>query len=246
LRFFFKSKSTDQAQPFQGLQTDLHSHLLPGIDDGSPTLEESLHLIERLYNMGYRRIITTPHIYKEQYPNSTETVLQQLALVREAIAGKFPGLSLDAAAEYFMDEHFQKLFDAGDLLTLPGNYVLFEMSFFAPYPALHDLLFKLNLAGYKPILAHPERYNYYARDWESLEKLRYFGCYFQVNLLSLTGYYGKPARQIAQKLLENEFVDFLGTDMHHRQHADLLDKLLKDKDITNKLQEKTRLNQNLG
>ena len=246
MRFFFKSKSAEQAQPFQGLQTDMHSHLLPGIDDGAPNLEESLHLIERLYNMGYRRLITTPHIYKEQYPNSAEIILTQLAIVREAIAGKFPGLTLDAAAEYFIDEHFNDLFEAGELLTLPGNYVLIEMSYFAPYPALHEVLFKLNIAGYKPILAHPERYNYYLKDWDAIEKLRYSGCYFQVNLLSFTGYYGKPARQIAQKLLEEDLVDFLGTDLHHRQHADLLEKLLKDTNLTNKLQEKTRLNQNLG
>ncbi len=204
---------------FGHLHTDMHSHLLPGIDDGAPDMETSLQLIRAMQDMGYQRLITTPHIFKDYYPNTPEIILGKLAEVRLAIAAAGISIQLDAAAEYFLDEHFETALQAGTLLTLPGNHVLVEMSFLAPYPKLHQTLFDMQTRGYHPILAHPERYLYYAGDLEQFDQIRQYGCALQVNLLSLSGYYGKPVKSLALKLLEKGWVDYLGTDLHHDRHT---------------------------
>jgi len=201
------------------LGADMHSHLLPGIDDGSPDMETSLQLIRALREMGYQRLITTPHIYWEHYPNTPEIITNKLAEVRAALLAADIPVQLDAAAEYFLDEHFETQLAAETLLTLPERHVLVEMSFLGPYPKLHATMFQMRSSGYRPILAHPERYLYYASDLGQFEQIRDYGCALQVNLLSLSGYYGKPEKSLGLKLLEKGWVDFLGTDLHHSRHA---------------------------
>ncbi len=215
---FFKSKP-DPTALFRGLGTDMHSHLLPGIDDGSPDMETSLQLIRSMQKMGFERLITTPHIYQGLYPNTPEIILDRLAAVRAALQAANINIQLDAAAEYFLDENFDAQLAADRLLTLPERHVLIEMSFLAPYHKLHTTLFQMQTKGYRPILAHPERYLYYAGDLGRLEQIREYGSLLQVNLLSLSGYYGKPAKNLALKLLEKGWVDYLGTDLHHDRHA---------------------------
>ena len=242
---FLKKNPSPPATPadYGALQVDMHSHLLPGIDDGSPDMDTTLQLIRRLQAMGYRKLITTPHIYWDYYRNTPAIIHEQLALVRQALAAEGLDVELDAAAEYFLDEHFEQELQDGTLLTLPGRHVLVEMSFFAPYPNLHQTLFNLRSAGYRPILAHPERYLYLAGDFGQFDRIRSYGCALQVNILSLSGHYGKPVKNLALQLLEHNLVDFLGTDLHHARHADTLDKLRQESFFKRILEKHTFKNQ---
>ena len=213
------------------LGTDLHSHLLPGIDDGAKDMDHSLSLIQALLGMGFRRLITTPHIMSDLYPNTPAVIREQLTAVRKAAKEKGIAVELDAAAEYLMDEGFEALLEEGELLTLPGNRVLVEMSFIAPPPKLDQYLFRLQMKGYRPLLAHPERYLFFREDFGRYKEIRDRGCALQLNLLSLTGYYGKPVRDNAVALLKAGLVDFLGTDLHHERHAARLQSALEDREI---------------
>ncbi len=217
--WFKKKKQFPAIPPFALLGVDMHSHLLPGIDDGAPDLATSLQLIRALHEMGYQHLITTPHIYWDYYPNTPEIIKHKLTEVRAAIAAAGIPVQLDAAAEYFLDDHFDAQLAENTLLTLPDRHVLVEMSFMAPYPKLHATMFQMCTSGYRPILAHPERYLYYANDLLQFEQIQHYGCALQVNLLSLSGYYGKSVKSLAIKLLEKGWVDFLGTDLHHDRHA---------------------------
>ena len=213
---------------FAAIGTDMHAHLLPGIDDGPQTMQESLALIRNLQNLGYTKLIATPHIYTDYYPNTTEIILAKLKEVQEAMASDGP--ELEASAEYFLDESFEQLLEQDDLLPLPDRYLLFEMSFFAPYPGVNEVIYKLRMKEYKPVLAHPERYNYYhgSRGFDALETLWQKGCRLQVNLLSLEGAYGGSVKKQALKLLEAGMVDFLGTDAHNMKHVEALRKMRGD------------------
>ena len=169
----------------------MHAHLLPGIDDGAPDMDTAMALIKSLTGMGYRRLYTTPHVMQEHYPNTREGILKKRDEVLQAIDNESIEIELfDAAAEYFIDETFVSLIKKEPLLTLPGNRVLVEMSFYQPFPELHRVLFDLQMKGYKPVLAHPERYRYFSTQ-EDFERIKQFGCEFQTNILSLTGYYNK-------------------------------------------------------
>ena len=226
---FFRKRSIPS--DFAFLHTDLHSHLIPGIDDGAKTLEDSLHLISQLHQLGYRHLITTPHVMADLYPNTPEDIRSGLAIVRAAVAEKKMDIEIDAAAEYFMDEHFAALVEHDQLLTLPGNRVLVEMSTLNAPPNLFNDLFRLQTKGYQPVLAHPERYVFLKEDFRQYTRLKDYGCEFQLNLLSITGYYGKPVREIALKLLKNNMINLLGTDLHHERHAAALEALAADKSM---------------
>jgi tyrosine-protein phosphatase YwqE len=203
----------------------MHSHLLPGIDDGAATVEESVALIRGLMDLGFTRLYATPHVYREYYPNTPQTIGAALEVLREALDREGLDIAVEAAAEYYVDEFFEELVPGGDLLTLPGRRVLIEMSFFAPYPRLHQVLFDLCTRGYRPVLAHPERYPYFARRLDALEDLRDRGCSFQVNLPAFAGAYGGAVRDTAFRLLEKGWVDFVGTDLHNRRQVEVLKKM---------------------
>jgi len=210
---------------FSTLQLDLHSHLIPGIDDGSKSVEESLHLLRSLQQMGFSTIITTPHVYAEFYPNTAQTIQQGAQVMQKAIREAALSIEFRTAAEYFMDEHFEQLLENEELLTLDGRKVLVEMSFFSEPPKLHSYIFQMRTKGYEPILAHPERYDYLNKS--QYQRLRELGCSFQINVLSLLGHYGAPIQKNALLLLKNKWADFLGTDMHHEEHAELIQTALK-------------------
>lgn len=218
----FKKKKAPQ-HSFASLKVDMHSHLIPGIDDGAKTMEDTLELLQGLQRLGYQKVITTPHIYYELYPNSSAIILEGLAKVQQAAKAANLEIEVDAAAEYFMDEHFESLLEQEDLLTIGDTQmVLVEMSFLGEAPKLHDYLFRLQTKGYTPLLAHPERYTFYKNDLSKYEDLKNRGCLFQLNLLSLQGHYGKGVQQLAQKMLKAEMIDFLGTDLHNEHHLESL------------------------
>ncbi len=231
----FKKPSTSSLPDFSALGTDLHSHLLPGIDDGAPDLASSLELILALQQIGFRKLFTTPHVMSGFYPNTRDTILRKKEEVQEALSELGIDIEFGAAAEYYLDETFADLLKKEPLLTLPGNRVLVEMSFHQPYPDLHRVIFDMQMKGYQPILAHPERYPYF-RSVEDYENLSTMGCALQLNLLSLTGYYGKPVQSAAKTILHAELADFLATDLHHVRHAELLQQALSHELVVKALQ----------
>jgi len=231
----FKTSPPPTLPDFSILGTDLHSHLLPGIDDGAPDLETSLALIQELQTLGFQRIFTTPHVMSDIYPNSRNQILRKRDEVQEALDELGIEIEFDAAAEYYLDPNFAGMLKGERLLTLPGDRVLVEMSFYQPYRDLHRLLFDLQMKGYHPILAHPERYPYY-RTAEDYENLKAMGCALQVNLLSLTGYYSKPIQSAAKTILDLGIADFLATDLHHTRHAENLRQALSHELVVKTLQ----------
>lgn len=224
--WFFGKKKEETVLDLGWLHADMHSHLLPGIDDGSGNMAVSLDLIKGLQNFGYKKIITTPHILWEIYPNTRENITQSLGWLKEAVQEEGIDIELHAAAEYFIDEHFQEELKAKvPLLTVSGNKVLVEFSMVTAPMDLQQVLFELQIQNYHPIIAHPERYVYLSSRKELFDELKDAGYSFQLNLLSLTGYYGKAVQELAEYLCKKDYYDYAGTDMHHERHLQMLQKL---------------------
>ncbi|NCX95539.1 MAG: hypothetical protein EBX41_03855 [Chitinophagia bacterium] len=223
-----KNKNNDDAQApkaitdFSFLGADMHSHFVPGIDDGAKTIEDSLLLLRGMVDMGFKTIITTPHTMIDFYPNTTETIQNGFELLKQVAAENNITLSLKAASEYYIDESFDALIDKQPLLTIYKNEVLVEFSMLYEPPNLKNVLFKLLTNGYKPIIAHPERYLSFHKDIDKYTELKDRGCLLQLNLLSITGYYGKNVGAVAEKLLANKMYDYCGSDAHHEKHIDHL------------------------
>lgn len=197
---------------------DIHSHLLPRIDDGAKNIEDSIFLIQELQKIGFEQFITTPHIMTSVWDNTSSSILGSLETTQKDLKDKNINLKINAAAEYLIDTNFTNLFQTEQLLTLKDNYVLVEISYFNPPLQLYEILFELQVAGYIPILAHPERYSFYHNNFSEYKKIKKSGCLFQLNLLSTIGYYGKSVAETANKLLNLGMIDFVGSDVHHENH----------------------------
>ncbi len=205
------------------LGTDMHAHWLPGIDDGAKDIGESLAMIRELKALGFHRLIATPHIMADLYRNTPEMIKGKLALVREACNEENIDIELGAAAEYLLDEGFEShIREHGPLVIGGENYLLVEFGFYQPPMDADSVFFRLATAGYRVILAHPERYPYYHGKPEQLQRFHEKGVLFQINLLSLLGGYGNNIQQAAENLLKQEMVDFLGTDAHSVAHINKL------------------------
>lgn len=226
---FFKSKPLLRELIPQN-HIDIHSHLLPGIDDGAQTFKDTLALTTALQNMGVTEFITTPHIIQHVWENTHEQIVKKqnetVSLLQENGITK----PFKAAAEYLMDDQFVTLFKEKSLLTLKDNYVLVEMSYINAPIQLYSILFDLQVAGYIPVLAHPERYLFYHNNMKEYDKLIKAGCLFQLNLLSVVGYYGSGIAQIAEQLLQKGMYTYVGTDAHHAKHIAAFDQKILIKD----------------
>ena len=204
---FQKKYSFLNEETLKGMK-DRHSHILFGVDDGLQTLAESLQVLELMEKVGYSELWCTPHIM-EDTPNTSEGLRARFAELKSAYKGQ---IILHLAAEYMLDNLFDERFKKGDLLTMEDNTLLLETSTWNPPPALYDTLRKVQAEGYRPLLAHPERYRYLNEP--SYERLHEMGVHFQMNLGSLVGYYGETAMKKAQLLLENGWYSSVGTDCH--------------------------------
>lgn len=228
---FFKSK------PFLrdllgGNFVDIHSHLLPGIDDGAKTIDNTKMLIKSLKGLGVSQFITTPHISHYLWDNSPLTIINSYIETKQIITNENINISLKAAAEYFMDDWFENHFKSEKLLTLKDNYVLVEMSYMNAPIQLYKTLFDLQVAGYIPVLAHPERYLFYHKNFNEYDKLKKAGCRFQLNLLSVVGYYGSEINKIAEQILKKGMYDFAGTDVHHNKHVKSFEQKVNIRDVS--------------
>ncbi|MES2882032.1 MAG: CpsB/CapC family capsule biosynthesis tyrosine phosphatase [Bacteroidota bacterium] len=208
------------------LHADMHSHLIPGIDDGVQDVQSSLAMVKGLQDLGFQKIITTPHVLGEIYPNTPETILPGLEKVRTAASTAGMIVNIHAAAEYFIDDHFQDLLLRKiPLLPISGNMVLVEFSMLTAPMDLYDVIFEMQLQNYQPVIAHPERYIYLNRKKEFYDDLKNADCYFQLNLLSLTGHYGTAVQELAEYLIKMNYYNLAGTDLHGPKHLAALQKL---------------------
>ncbi|MEO5602172.1 MAG: CpsB/CapC family capsule biosynthesis tyrosine phosphatase [Cyclobacteriaceae bacterium] len=206
------------------LLVDMHSHLLPGLDDGVQTMEQAEEIILHLLKLGYTQLITTPHIMSDAYRNTPSGIAEKLQALKNHIAQKNIPVSISAAAEYYLDEALFKMVETDQpLLTFGNKYLLFETNFITEPFNLKDFIFLATTRGYKLILAHPERYLYLQNNLVKIEDLLDRGVLMQLNISSITGYYSKPVQQMAFKLIDKGWVHWLGSDCHHLQQARLLE-----------------------
>jgi len=223
--FFRKKESPINTPDYSTIAVDMHSHVLPGIDDGAQNPQESVFLIRRMMDLGIKKIIATPHIMADYYRNTAESINGALELLKAELVKEKIDIIVEAAAEHYFDETFEKRIDDGKLMIMGGKYVLFELSFVAQAPNLLQAIQKMTNLGLQPILAHPERYLY--MDIDQLKGLRDWGCYLQLNTISLTGYYGRESKRMAEDLVDEQLVDFISSDMHHPKHAEALKNAIK-------------------
>jgi protein-tyrosine phosphatase len=205
------------------LGIDVHSHLLPGIDDGVRTLEQAEEIILMFIRLGYRKIVTTPHVMSDTYRNSSETILAKLEELKNHLKSQNITIELEAAAEYYLDEDLMSKVEKNEpLLTFGDNYLLFETNFLTEPMNMREFIFTAATRGYKPVLAHPERYQYLQNDFKLMQEFLDRGVLFQSNISSFTGYYSKPVQMMVNKMTERQWIHFLGSDCHHMQHIQLV------------------------
>ncbi len=221
-----------QLTDYSGMLVDFHNHVLPGIDDGSRNLDDSIAMLRNFAQLGIKKVVASPHSMAEGYVNSTEKILKTRDIVREAIAQNGIDIQFDAAAEYYMDELFIEKIATKDLLTVGKNYVLMELSYLTKPQNPGDVIYKLQVAGYNLILAHPERYPFYYEDsFEQYKRFKDRGVYFQINLGSLVGKYGGAAKYTAEKMIDEGMVEFASSDLHNLGQFDTLRACLQSKHL---------------
>ena len=221
--FSFWKKSKEEIFDFSLLQTDMHSHLVPGIDDGAADMETALSLVKGLCDLGYKKLITTPHIMWDMYKNTREDILQRHENLQKKIIEKKINIEICVAAEYYLDNHFKNLLEKKEtLLTLKDNLVLVEFSLASEPIDLKEILFEMQLQGYQPVIAHPERYSYNERNNEFFASMKSSGYWFQLNILSLAGVYGRSPQILARNFIKNNYYELVGTDLHNHLHLRML------------------------
>jgi protein-tyrosine phosphatase len=224
----FNRKKKEAANLGGSLRVDIHSHLLPGIDDGAPTIDHTIGMLRKFEELGYEKLILTPHVMSGVYDNTSEIILSKLEEVKQVIRDLNLNLVVEASAEYYFDETLFERIQKKDLLPFNGNHILFEFSFRNQPSRVDELVFQFQSSGYQPVLAHFERYIYYHPSIEVAKSLRERGCLIQVNLNSFTGHYGPDVKNQAIRLLKAGLIDILGSDCHRIQHLETLQSSLND------------------
>lgn len=229
--FFFKKSKPVLKDLFTDYFIDIHNHLLPGIDDGSKSLDNTKELILSLKEIGFSDFITTPHVIDGLWNNSESRISETFTETANALKKENITAPIRTAAEYMMDYKFHENVKSVPLLTLKDKYLLVEMSYYNPPVQLYEIIFDIQLAGYTPVLAHPERYTFYEKNYNEYAKLKKAGCKFQTNLLSSVGYYGLDVLKIVDKLLADGMIDFAGSDVHHKHHVEGFSKKVAIKNV---------------
>lgn len=204
------------------LKCDVHSHFIPGIDDGAPTMEASLELLRAMRELGYEKVVTTPHSMADGYKNPPEVILGGLEKVRRAVKEADLNIVVEAAAEYYLDHDLMEKTGAQKLLTFATDMVLFELPFISEPAVLLTAVFEMQTQGYRPVLAHPERYTYWYTDMGVMEKLKDRGVLFQLNMIALMGAYGPATKKAAEKIIDKGWYELVGSDCHSMKHIEAL------------------------
>jgi len=227
------------------IKIDIHSHLLPNIDDGVKTIDDTLVIARRFEALGYTKLITTPHIMGHMYNNDTDTILQKLDIVKNALKKEKINLDITASAEYYLDEHFLKLLKNGTLLPFGKKYLLFETSYQNSPLILNEVLFEIQSKGFIPVLAHPERYIYLHGDIEQYYKLKSMGVLFQINVKSLKSHSPAVFKNLL-KIIDHGLVDFMGSDVHRIKEIYDFEKLLHSRNYKKIFKKNNLLNNTLS
>jgi len=240
---FFKKEKAKKRGPV--LKVDLHSHFIPGIDDGAQNIEESIALLKAMEALGYKKVITTPHIMVDVYRNTPKIIKKGLLLLKEA--AKFEGIKIEieAAAEYYLDEGFYDHLHGGEVMSIGNKYLLFETSYVSKPLQLEEMIFEISAAGYTPLMAHPERYRYIEDPIKEYNRFKELGVLFQLDVNSLGGYYGKDAKKKAEILYKNGMIDFLGSDVHNLKQTKFLEDVFMSESYTKVYEKNTILNDTL-
>lgn len=227
----FSNKRVDEPEEKLFFTTDIHNHILPGIDDGASRVSRAVELVKALKRWGIEHAIATPHVTEDTFENTLETITDAMAQLRGAIEAEGIEMSISHSAEFRIDEFSLKQIESGRIVPMADNHLLVENSYVQEPWNLDQTLFQLKLQGFNLIMAHPERYIYYHDNKRRYQQLHGVGIAFQINALSLAGHYGKRVKQIAEWLIEQEMVDYVGTDIHHRAHVESIDRYLGSKDF---------------
>lgn len=214
--FFYKKTHIDH---MEWLGVDMHAHWLPGIDDGAKDIPAALNFMKSLQELGFKKLLATPHIFRELYPNDQLIIENTLAHTKQALSAASLSIEIGAAAEYMVNEDFEI---KNNLVCLPNKHILIEMSYISEMPNIEQIIFNLQVKGYIVVLAHPERYSFYQDKHQRFHRFKEMGVLFQLNLLSLSGYYGKDVKRLAEYLLQKKYYDLAGTDLHHDKHLHAL------------------------
>jgi tyrosine-protein phosphatase YwqE len=231
---------------YSALGTDFHSHLIPGIDDGVQTMDEAIYYIQEMMKLGYRKIITTPHIMPGAHDNNAEIILGGLVKLKAELKARNIDIPVEAAAEYYLDDYLFDLVAKKDILTFGNNNFLLELPTFSEPIRFKEFMFVANSMGYHPILAHVERYTYmHDNRLKDYEDIYHSEVGLQVNIGSLAGFYGDQLQKVSFKLIEMGLVDYLSSDLHNERHLVYLKQGLKNKQFVKVLKEKTFRNAEL-
>ncbi len=240
---FFKKQKEKKRGPV--LKVDLHSHFIPGIDDGSQSMEESLSLLRGMEALGYEKVITTPHIMVDVYRNTPTIIKEGLASLRKAAKAEGIKLEIEAAAEYYLDEGFYDHLHSGEVMSINNKYLLFETSYASKPLQIEEMIFEISAAGYVPLMAHPERYRYVKDPLKEYGRFKELGVLLQLDLNSLGGHYGRDAQKKAEILSEKGMIDFLGSDVHHLKQTKFLDEVFNGENYAKVWDKNTILNHTL-
>jgi len=241
-----KKEESSSLTDYSLMAVDIHSHLIPGIDDGAKTIDDSLFMLRQFESLGFKKVITSPHVVSDGYNNTTEIILKGRDKVRTAIIEQGINIEFDAVAEYYIDETLYEKIEKRDLLTIGDNFVLAELSYMNRSNNSADIIYKMQVAGYRVLLAHPERYPYYYQnDFDEYHKLKDRNVYFQINIMSLMGKYGKDAKVTAERLIDEKLVNFVGTDLHNARQMESIKACLENKYLEKILNDDKLLNKTL-
>lgn len=219
----FKKKQNIPAIDLSQFGVDMHSHLIPGIDDGSRSMDETIAMLAKFQDLGFKKVITTPHTMSDFYRNTPGIILEGLRNVQNTAKELGLTIGIEAASEYYFDDAFVKKIANNELLTFGNNYVLLEFSMRGEPMFENQMFFELIKHNYKPVLAHFERYSSFFGSVEKAKEYRERGVLIQMNLNSLTGHYGIDVKLQAEKLVDAKLVDFVGTDCHRMEHLLILE-----------------------
>ncbi|MDD2529744.1 MAG: hypothetical protein PHN41_00790 [Bacteroidales bacterium] len=235
-----KSKKLDEIIDLSVVGTDLHSHLIPGVDDGSQSFEESISLLKQLKELGYKKVITTPHIYYDSYLDGYDVLYNKLEELRSLAKENVIDIEIILGGEFLLDDDISDRVKKNQIISFGDNYLLFEFPMQTEPMGYEEWLFDLQLAGYNLIMAHPERYSFLNKDIKKYSALKDRGILFQINIASFSGYYGERIQKIAESMAAENMIDLIGSDCHGQRHIEALKKSL-DNPVFKKLINSGRL-----
>ena len=225
----FLSKYFNYSNFTNPIKTDIHSHILPSIDDGSKSMKESILMIKEFEKLGYQKLIVTPHVMSDSYPNTQTSILNQLDLVRSELIKENINIEIEASAEYYLDLEFFKLLKNRDILPFKNKFLLFETSYISKPNILEKAIFEILSSGFIPVLAHPERYYYMHNTLDEYIILKELGVLFQLDLMSLLKY-KRDTYKVSMWLIKNGLIDFLGSDVHRVNDIQKIQKVINNKE----------------